>query len=186
MNKYLYTPQDISLFFDYSDFRISDEKAIQEIIWEQRNEILDKDYTDDKHKFIKAILKNRELCDIMAYKNEVLVINRIMKELGSSYEISKLNYGEDYIEAFFRFIKLRLTYTRNCSYVRLKLRRLLRNFGYKRRTKMLINNIQRSMDALNLECYIKNYQHCNINEIKLDDFMIIRLKSSNSLKNKNI
>lgn len=175
MSKYLYTSQDIALFFDYSDFKLSDEKMIKEDLWERRSEVLDPRHRRDKYKFIKEVSKYREICDAKDYKNELAVINRIFKEIGSNYEIKKFEYDSNYIEAFFRFIKLRLTYTDGCSFVRLKLRTLLRNFGYKRRSEMLVKDIKRSMKALGLQCYLKDYKPCDIAEVKLDDIIIIRL-----------
>lgn len=175
MSKYLYTSQDIALFLDYSDFKLLDEKIIKEDLWERRSKVLDPRHRGDKYKFIKEVSKYREICDAEEYKNELVVINRIFKEIGSNYEITKFEYDPNYIEAFFRFIKLRLTYTEGCSFVRLKLRTLLRNFGYKRRSEILVKDINRSMKSLDLQCYLKDYQVCDIAKVRLDDIIIIRL-----------
>lgn len=88
----------------------------------------------------------------------------------------KYRQDKNKLEAFFRFIKLRLTYTENCLFIRLKLRTLLRNFGYKRRSVSLVNDIKRSMKELKLEAYLRDYQPCDIADIDLDDVIIIRLK----------
>ena len=109
MSKYLFTPQDIALFFNYADFTLSDE---------------------------------------------------------------------NYIEAYFRLTKLKLSYVEGCDYIRLKLRTLLKNFGYKRRTEKLVLSINRSLEKLKLECSLKRREKCNIGEIDLDDMIIIRLKEN--------
>lgn len=179
MSKYLYTAQDVALFFDYSDLKLSFEKKIKEDLWQRRKLVLDPKYRENKNELIKEISKCRELSDYKEYKNELDIINRIFKELGSEYKISKLEYDSNYIEAFFRFIKLRLTYTENCLFIRIKLRTLLRNFGYKRRSVVLVNDIKRSMKALKLEAYLRDYQPCDIADIELDDVIIIRLKAEN-------
>lgn len=176
MSKYLYTPKDIAVFFDYSDFRKSDEKMVREDLWENRDSVLDPKYRKDKKKFINAISKYMVILSLKEHKKELEEINTIFEELGSEYEMNLLEREEYYVEAFFRFIKLRLTYIENCNFVRIKLRTLLRNFGYKRRSENIVNNIKRTMKALRLESYLRDYQPCDINEIDIDDTLIIRLK----------
>ena len=176
MSKYLYTPKDIAIFFNYSDFRKSDEKIVREDLWENRNMVLEPKYRKDKKKFINEISKYMVILSLKEYKKELEEINIIFEELGSEYEMNLLEREEYYVEAFFRFIKLRLTYIENCSFIKIKLRTLLRNFGYKRRSENIVENIKRTMKSLRLECYLRDYQLCDINEIDIDDTIIIRLK----------
>ena len=176
MNKYLYIPQDIALYFSISDFTLSDEKKIRDDLWERRDRVLAPKYRKDKYYFIKQIAELRIQYEDNDLHNEVQVINKVLKEIGSSYELGEKAFDENRIEAFFRFVKLRLTYTANCSYVRLKLRTLLREFGYKRRTAGLVCDTNRSMKALKLESYLRNYERCDIGDIKLDDMIMVRLK----------
>lgn len=177
MSKYLYTPKDIVVFFNYSDFRKSDEKIVREDLWENRNNVLEPKYRKDKKKFINEISKYMVILSLKEYKKELEEINIIFEELGSEYEMSLLEREEYYVEAFFRFIKLRLTYIENCNFVKIKLRTLLKNFGYKRRSENIVGNIKRTMKSLRLYCYLRDYQLCDINEIDIDDTIIIRIKN---------
>ena len=63
MSKYLFTPQDIALFFNYADFTLSDEKYIRDDIWENRYEILEPKYRNNKYKFIKQINNYIQMID---------------------------------------------------------------------------------------------------------------------------
>ena len=183
MSKYLYNPKDIAIFFDYSDFKLSDENKIKEDIWENRESLLAPQYRKDKNKFINEISKYMVILSLTKYKKELDEINKIFKELGNEYEMTLLEEEEYYVETFFKFIKLRLIYTENCKFVRLKLRTLLKNFGYKRRSENLVNNIKRTMRELNLNCFIKDYKICDINEVDLDDTLIIRFMDLITLEN---
>lgn len=176
MSKYLYTPKDIAVFFDYSDFRKSDEKMVREDLWENRNIVLDSKYRKDKKKFISEISKYMVILSLKEHKKELEEINIIFEELGSEYEMNLLEREDYYVEVFFIFIKLRLTYIENCNFIKIKLRTLLRNLGYKRRSENIVNNIKRTMKALRLESYLRDHQICDINEIGIDDAVIIRLK----------
>lgn len=180
MSKYLYTHEDLALFFHFSDFTISDEKAIRDEIWELRNSCLEVKFRKNKYSFIKAIHNSSiNLDDCSELSSDIQFINRVLEEIGSSYSIplDEATFNDEYyIEAFFRLIKLRLTYTEGCDYIRFKLRTLLKEFGYKRRTSQLVSNINRTLKALNLESYLRNYEKCDISDVKLDDMIMIRLK----------
>lgn len=176
MSKYLYTPGDIALYFGVSDLTVSEEKKIRDAIWEERDLILHPYYRKDKYKYVKEIYKLLSSYEDENFYSEMQEINKVLKEIGSNYTIKEDCEDQQYIEAFFRYIKLRLTYTPKVSYVNLKLRTLLWDFGYKRRTSHLIDNISRTLKALKLETYLRNYEKCNIADIKLDDMIMIRLK----------
>ena len=175
MSKYLFTPLDIALFFNYSDFTLSDEKYIRDDIWENRYEVLEPKYRNNKYKFIKKVNSYIQMLDDN-YLDEFEAINRTLSELGSNYEFGGYDEDDNYIESYFRLIKLKLSYLEDCDYVRIKLRTLLRNFGYKRRTEKLVLSINRSVKKLKLECSLRGREACNIGEISLDDMIIIRLK----------
>ena len=85
---------------------------------------------------------------------------------------------ENYIEAYFRLVKLKLYYIEGCDYIRLKFKTLLKSCGYKRRTEKLVLRINRSLEKLKLECSLKCRKKCNIRKIDLDDMIIIRLKEN--------
>lgn len=176
MSKYLFTPQDLALFFSVSDFTISYEKQTRDAIWEERNKILAPQYRNEKYRFIKEIERIRIQYEDDSFYSELQVINKVLEEIGSTYEISEDVVDDQYVEAFFRYVKLRLSYSEDVSYVKLKLRTLIKKFGYKRRTLALVDNIKRCLKALSLETYLRNYEKCDVNEINLDDMIMIRLK----------
>ena len=98
-------------------------------------------------------------------------------------ELEQLVEGHSAIEeqqealwAYFKVIKLRLLYQHECLFVRLKLRTLLREFKYKRRSQKLMSDIQGILTQLQLETYSKGYMTCSIEEIDLDEYILIRLK----------
>lgn len=78
--------------------------------------------------------------------------------------------------SFFKVIKLRLVYHEECEFVRLKLRTVLKEFGYKRRSDKLMSVIEEILNELGLDTFLKGYVACELKEIDLDDFVMIRLK----------
>lgn len=176
MSKYLYVPRDIAFFLKECDFTLSTEKKIKDAIWEERYEVLDPRYRKDKNKYIKEISNILNQYEDRYLYKEIQDINKVLEDIGSSYIVEEYNQDEQYVEALFRYIKLKLTYTSNVSYVKLKLRTLLRQLGYKRRTVQLTDDINRCLTSLKLETFLRDYEKCDIATINIDNTIMIRLK----------
>jgi len=97
----------------------------------------------------------------------------IMNEIGSMdlYEPD----NEYFFGAYFKLIKLQLLYS-GISYRKIKLKNLLRDFGYKRRTPELVTNINNVLYTLGLRTYLKGYEPCSIADVSIHDMIIIRLE----------
>ncbi|MCL2487102.1 MAG: hypothetical protein FWE80_00275 [Oscillospiraceae bacterium] len=55
--------------------------------------------------------------------------------------------------------------------------RLLKHFGYKRRSPVLVQQITAAMTALSLTPYLKGYKPCDVAAIDIDD-MVERVKTT--------
>lgn len=104
-------------------------------------------------------------------------VDNELEKLDEGYPI--LNDQQAALRAYFKVIKLRLLYQNECQFVRLKLRTILKEFKYKRRSDKLMNEIQNILDEFQLKPYLKGHIACSVKEIDLDDFVMIRLKSEN-------
>ena len=92
------------------------------------------------------------------------------------FQIEKSEAVPDYFDAYFKYIKLKLMYS-GSGYQRTKLRTLLKEFGYKRRSAALMESINRTMQALHLQAYLKQHEACDLAEISIDQMVIIRLRN---------
>ena len=83
----------------------------------------------------------------------------------------------DYLEfdLFFAIMRLRILYTREKEYIRMKLRTLLKFYGYKRRSDALVAHMERCMIFYNIQSYLKGYELCDIKDIDLDDMITFRV-----------
>lgn len=95
----------------------------------------------------------------------------ILREVDSTIEADT---GADYFGAYFKLIWLQLMYS-GISYRKIKLRTLLHDFGYKWRTEALTSSMIHALNALELVTYLRNYEVCDIRDVKLDDMIMIRL-----------
>lgn len=166
--KYKFTPVDLANYIFTEDLS---HHRTNEVIWnlfKNFNMLIVYPFRNDYMKFKKAILEQLNLWELndKEYTEAELIMYEINNNIFSEYDA-------DYFSMYFKLIKLQLMYRVN--YKKIKLRNLLRDFGYKRRTSELMISMNRILDALGLKTYLKNYELCNICDIGLDDMIIIRL-----------
>ena len=115
----------------------------------------------------------------MIYSQEASIYERLVDvELELLVEGRELiKNQEEALWSFFKVIKLRLVYNEECEFVRIKLRTVLKEFCYKRRSDKLMSEIQLILDTLELDTFLKGYVGCELKEIDLDDFVMIRLQN---------
>lgn len=134
--------------------------------------------------FLKIIdlpyTKEREMIQVIVDKDLATFEKMVDNELEKLDEgDSTINEQQEALWTYFKVIKLRLLYQQECPFVRLKLRTILKEFKYKRRSEKLMNEIQEILNQLQLETYLKGYITCLVKEIDLDDYIMIRLKLEN-------
>ncbi len=173
--KKLYTPFDIALFFASANLTISEEQSILVSLW-QHNNVIDFEYCKGKKQFRKSVF--RELDNLIGVEN-VFEIDLIFKDMGSKFSLLEFNSEQDAISSFFKVIKLNLTHAPGKNHCRIKLRNLIKNFGYKKRSAALIDNINSTISSLDLTVCLRGRKPCNINTVPLDNIIVIRLNLVN-------
>ncbi len=85
---------------------------------------------------------------------------------------------------YLKVMKLRIQYT-EIHYVKIKLRTLLKQLGYKRRSDKLVMELHEMFQCLDLVLYKKGGVLSDISEFSLDEFMTIRLRSDQNVERTN-
>lgn len=170
--KYVYTYFDIAVYLTVANLTVSDERNVLNNIWEQRNDLGVNGCNEDKRQFIHSI--KHELHIMEGYLECADELNLILKELGSKYNLNKPEYEQGAVESYFKVIKLRLLYSPGTDHCKIKLRKLIGRFGYKRRTAALIDCISDTINLLGLRLYLLGWEACDISSVSLDDMIIIR------------
>lgn len=81
---------------------------------------------------------------------------------------------EELLKLYFKNIYLHLNFNDDCKYRKIKLRSLLKMFGYKRRSDQLVKNIERTLDTLQIKTYLRGNEPCTIGSASLDDMIIFK------------
>lgn len=168
----IFTPDDIAIFLLKADFTLSDEQMVLYSLWEEQKQMTSK-YRNDKFSFIREI--RREMVSYK-YKNDMHELDLIMRDIDPDYILLTPKDEHDFIFQFFKIIRLELLYIERKDCYKIKLRNLLKRFGYKRRSQSLIKNITHSLTLLSLTTYLRGYVSCDVQNIALDDMVMIRLK----------
>ena len=92
-------------------------------------------------------------------------------------EVNEGAFVTDYfdIDLFFKMKRLQILYLDGQDYVRMKLRTLLKAYGYKRRTQKLLKYFHECLMFYHMQTYLRGKEECDIGEIGLDEMIIIRI-----------
>jgi len=166
LNKY-YTPQQLAYFIYDNNLNLIETNKLIEELYHKEYAFIDSKYYNEKNLFKKNT--NRYVYFLLfeeEFKQE------IMKEKNNNY----LDEFTEFIKiASNFFIITRLTLIFDKQYLRIKLRTLLRLYGYKRKTSSIISEFHDNFIFYHLETYHKKDLK-DISEFELDDWITIKLK----------
>lgn len=169
--EYCFVPDDIAGYFITADPAHKEQNDILADLFNNHNDLIAPNYRNDFMHFKKSV---SDIMILSEADNETFdEVQFIMWEVRES---GMMPYEEsyNYFSAYFKLIKLQLMYS-GIECRKIKLRTLLRDFGYKRRTAELVNKINSALEALGLLTYLKNREQCHIGYVDIDDMIMIRL-----------
>jgi hypothetical protein len=171
---YIYTPNEIAVFLLKANFSLTEEQGVLNSLWEEKKHI-SKRYRQNKYSFVLAVQR-----EINSYSNldRIDELDLIMRDVDPNYILQNPEQERDYILHFFIVIRLKLLYTKGKGFYKIKFRRLLKCFGYKRRSQTFVQNLTHTMAKLSLKPYLRGHVPCDLNLIDIDDMVIIRLKQT--------
>jgi hypothetical protein len=170
---FVYTPNDIAVFLLKANFSFKEEQSVLKHLWNEQKHI-SKKYRNDLTVFIRAV---RVKIDSYALTDSLDELDLIMRDINPKHKSLTPAQEHDCILHFFMVVRLELLYIKSRDYFKIKLRRLLKRFNYKRRTQSFMQDLSRTMIKLSLRSYLRDYVPCNLSAISLDDMVMIRLKN---------
>lgn len=167
--KYKLIPQDIAGYLFHENTTHKRENEILYDLFENHNQMIVWDYRNDYLLFKQSVMNliNLYELDDITYNETELILHDVNGTIDTDEEA-------DCFGAYFKFIWLQLMYS-GVSYRKIKLRNLLRDFGYKKRAASLMCHINRTINMLGLKTYLRYYEECDISDAGLDDMIMIRL-----------
>lgn len=168
--KYEVTPRDVAEILRQADPPYSQGRAIIQEIW--RTEPTAGIYRGDERLFARHV--DRELARPRT-RSEIRSLALIAGR--QALEIVRMpKYEEDPIIGFFKMVRLELKDIPGRKYRRVKLRTLLRQLGYQRRSQKLVDTINLLLNTVRLQTYVRGGVVCDVGQVGLDETVMIRLQ----------
>lgn len=85
------------------------------------------------------------------------------------------------LDLYFKEVRFRLRFFAAFGYVRIKLRTLLKQYGYRRRSAKLLEHLEQCMAFYQLQPYLRGGVPCKLSEISVDEMVVFRLSEEEHL-----
>ena len=176
MDAYYYSALDLATIISSQNLCCQEESRMIDMIWEGENKLLDSKYQNDKKRFILDVyywmhyFYEKPILD-----REFFVIQKDFEQSNCTVQVQQ--YMSDYsdLDLFFKNIRIRILYGKGNNYVKIKLRSLLKQYGYKRRSPLLLQHINECLRFYHLKVTLRGGVPCNIEEVGLDQMLIFRV-----------
>ncbi len=176
MQKLYYSSLDIVVIVNGMQLGCKDESRILDLIWEGEKAFLPLKYRTNQRKFLLDIyywmqyFYDKPIIDSefpaiqkdLAYSNRTLPTEQLISDFSD-------------LDLFFKSMRIRILYGNGNDYVRIKLRTLIKQYGYKRRSQLLLQHINRCMLFYHLEAVLRGGIPCDVNNVGLDRILIFRV-----------
>ena len=176
MKPLLYSALDLAAIISSMELGCREESRIMDLIWDGEKSFLLSHYQTNKRKFILDIHY------WMHYFYEKPILDRefpaIQKDLQNRQHAVDMNqYMSDYfdLDLFFKSVRIRILYGGGKEYVRIKLRSLISQYGYQRRSQQLIGHINQCKQFYHLEATLRGGIACDIAACGLDKMVTFRV-----------
>lgn len=157
------------------------------LVWQNEKEYLPLEYRENERKFYLDVIENvANQMDWESYQNERNTVNADLKAIGSETILSEKEYEKQF-QYFFIRMRLQILYLDGPDYCRIKMRTLLQNYGYQRRTRNFIRWIDRCLFFYHIEATIAGGELCDLELVSLNQMIIFRVAGytgKRTLKNK--
>lgn len=174
MTSYLYTPFELAIIIQYHNMDSTRYIKLLQDIHRYDNLFIQPEFRQDVKKFILAVMASiNYISDPETYISEQEAIKDDMYHFGIN---NNCDNDEEYVVShlIFKELRIRILYINKKGYAKMKLKTLLAELGYKKRSPNVIKYIYDCLIFYHIETSLRDYISCDINEIELDDIIIFR------------
>ena len=179
------TPLEMACIEESIGLAIKDTYALERLVWTFEKNLLPEIYRDNLKNWMLAVhFCGAYLHDRAALASEFPLITKEMQEINAKNDLNLLRAKQDLfemefyeLEFYLKRMRIVILYHGKQDYVRVKLKTLLRAYGYQRRSAKLMTFLKQGMERYGLVSFLRGNQRCDIEEIRLDDMISFRVKS---------
>ena len=178
MSSSIYDALSIAYYIDSQDMGAKQQAAFLQRFYQEEQDCLIESYRNNQRQFILDVSYWGDyLIDKVTFDKEYPAIKKDLQQLGMSFQV--FDYEDEYadIDFYFMQLRLRIRYELTQGYTRIKLRTLLRHYGYKRRSQKIMLHISKCLNHFQLLPTQKG-MICDIWDLPLDEMITLRIKSA--------
>lgn len=171
-----YDSYSVAYFMVSQEIGSRTQLELLEKIYNEEFEYLHPYYKGNHKAFVSDVLYWSDyLIDKETLDSEFPVIEKDFNATGNVFVKEDLMADYPEFDLFFMIMRLRLLYMNDKGYTRLKLRTLLRKYGYKKRNTEWLEYIKDCMMFYHIQPYLRGGVECNIRDIDIDDMITFRV-----------
>ncbi len=176
ISKLYYDAYSLALFTVSHEMGSRRTMDFLEKVYVEEKGFLHPDYLQNKKMYLSDTLYWMEyLIDKEKLDAEFPVVEKDFTATGKTFVRKSVMSDYPDIDLFFMFMRLRILYVDTQDYERLKLRTLLRRYGYKRRSSTIVDHINTCLIFYHIQPYLRGYEQCEIEKVDIDDMITFRV-----------
>lgn len=178
MNEQLYyDSESLAWIFAKSGLSMKEQSLIVNGIYQTDLRRLHPRYRRSKLKLVREVSARQEW--ILHHRELEDEVSAAMQD------ISDLHPGEDavlhfldenqHVERFFKSVRLQLLFLPDKAYVRAKLRTIMKEYGYKRRSEKFQQYLEECLRYYQIKVFLKGGSEIRIRDARVDDMLTLRI-----------
>ncbi len=176
MRELLYSSFDLACIINSMDLGVRATGGLLEELFYKDRFFLACNYRNNKRKLYLDVHY------WIAYLSDKPTIDREFPSIQKDFDAFGGKINEDAfiteyfdLDLFFKKMRLQLLFLGSQDFLRMKLRTLLRAYGYKRRSEKLLQYLKDSLLFYHIETFVRGRVECSISEIGLDEMITFRI-----------
>lgn len=171
-----YTAQDLAVLLTLRELGVREEAALLDRIWAEERVFFAREISESRRKFLLDVaywtlyLREKPCID-----REFPTIQRDAAGCGAQLQDDQFLSDFSDLDLYFKSVRFQLRFFSDCGYVRIKLRTLLKHYGYRRRSARLLEHMDQCMAFYRLQPYLRGGVPCSLSDASIDDMIVFRL-----------
>jgi hypothetical protein len=176
VRKLYYSTLDLAAIVTSTDLGCRAEMDLLERLWQYERTYILPEYRDNKRKFILDVSYwGNYLHDKQTIDAEFPAITKDLFAIGKQLNLVDFISETSDLDLFFKSLRIKILYLGTQNYARIKLRTLLKQYGYQRRSPKLMQYINECLYFYHIQPYVRGGIECDIGVISLDEMITFRI-----------
>lgn len=179
MRELYYTPLDLAAIINSLRLSAREQAELLDRIWERDRAYIDPEYRGDRRKLLlKYFYWSHYLYDKPAIDREFPLLKRDLWLSQGTLRDDEYLSDHAALDIFFKAVRVRLLCDGQKDHVRIKLRTLLKRYGYRNRSPKLMEYMDKCLLFYDLRPYLRGGELCDLRTVDREAMIMFRRAES--------